>query len=49
MMIFEEQIVAHAKAFVNAYQAGKPARVPAIRFEHWQQFMTVLRAELNFD
>nr|WP_047709398.1 hypothetical protein [Plesiomonas sp. ZOR0011] len=47
-MIFDPQIVAYAKAFVNAYREGKHARVPAIRFEYWQQFMTTVRAELSF-
>ncbi len=48
IMIFDPQIVAYAKTFVNAYREGKHARVPAIRFEYWQQFMTTVRAELNF-
>lgn len=47
-MIFEMQMVAYAKAFVNAYREGKHVHVPAIRFEYWQQFMTTVRAELNF-
>ncbi|NIF24043.1 succinate dehydrogenase flavoprotein subunit [Candidatus Pantoea multigeneris] len=43
-MIFDAQIVAHATAFVNALQAHKPAHIPAMRFEHWQQFFTTVRA-----
>ncbi|EIP3952779.1 succinate dehydrogenase flavoprotein subunit [Salmonella enterica] len=46
-MIFDPQIVAQAKAFVNALKAGKRAHVPAFRFEYWQQFMTTVNAELG--
>lgn len=45
-MIFDEQIVSQAKAFVNDWRAGRRARMPALRFEHWQQFMTTVRREL---
>lgn len=46
-MIFDPQIVAQAKEFVNALRAGKRAHMPAIRFEHWQQFMTVVYEGLH--
>lgn len=45
-MTFDDKIVAYAKEFVNNLQANKPARVPAISFEHWQQFMTTVYASL---
>lgn len=45
-MKFDDEIVAYAKEFVNNLQANKPARVPAISFEHWQQFMTTVYASL---
>ncbi|EPD6378177.1 succinate dehydrogenase flavoprotein subunit [Citrobacter freundii] len=34
-------------AFVNALRSGKRARVPALKLEHWQQFMTVVYAGLG--
>ncbi|EKS1073423.1 succinate dehydrogenase flavoprotein subunit [Cronobacter sakazakii] len=46
-MQFDPQIVAQAKAFVNAFREGKRAHVPPLRFEFWQQFMTTVRAELE--
>ncbi|KHD99175.1 succinate dehydrogenase flavoprotein subunit [Pantoea stewartii] len=46
-MQFDPQIVSHAQAFVNARRNGKRARVPAIRLEHWQQFMTLVYAGLG--
>ncbi|WP_210478333.1 succinate dehydrogenase flavoprotein subunit [Pantoea ananatis] len=46
-MQFDPQIVSHAQAFVNALRNGKRARVPAIRLEHWQQFMTLVYAGLG--
>mgnify|MGYP001048633037 FL=1 len=46
-MIFDPQIVAQANAFVNAIRAGKRAHMPAIRFEHWQQFMTTVYARME--
>lgn len=46
-MQFDPQIVSHAQAFVNALRKGKRARVPAIRLEHWQQFMTLVYAGLG--
>ncbi|EOC1314885.1 succinate dehydrogenase flavoprotein subunit [Cronobacter turicensis] len=46
-MQFDPQIVAQAKAFVNAFRAGKRAHVPPLRFEFWQQFMTTVRAEME--
>ncbi|MFS7282057.1 succinate dehydrogenase flavoprotein subunit [Serratia proteamaculans] len=46
-MNFDPQIVAQAKAFVNALRKGKRAHVPALRFEFWQQFMTTVHAELG--
>ena len=47
-MIFDPQIVAQAKAFVNALKSGRRAYVPALRFEYWQQFMTTVNAELGY-
>ncbi|CAM3826605.1 succinate dehydrogenase flavoprotein subunit [Rouxiella silvae] len=46
-MNFNEEIVAQAKAFVNARVEGKNARVPAIKFCFWQQFMTTVLHELE--
>ncbi len=46
-MQFDPQIVAQAKTFVNAYRAGKPAHMPSMLFEFWQQFMTTVRDELG--
>lgn len=46
-MIFDPQIVAQAKAFVNALKAGKRAHVPALRFEYWQQFMITVNTEMG--
>ena len=46
-MIFDEQIVAQAKEFVNAIKNKRRAHVPALRFEHWQQLMTTVYAELD--
>ena len=46
-MKFDPQTVAQAKAFVNALRAGKRARVPALRFDQWQQFMTTVYAGLG--
>ena len=45
-MKFDDKIVAYAKEFVNYLQSNNPARVPAITFEHWQQFMTTVYASL---
>jgi len=47
VMIFDPQIVAQAKEFVNAIRTGKRARIPAMRFEFWQQFMTTVYAGLE--
>lgn len=47
-MTFDPQIVAQAKAFVNALKSGRRAHVPALRFEHWQQFMTTVNAEMGY-
>ncbi|ELW2866253.1 succinate dehydrogenase flavoprotein subunit [Salmonella enterica] len=41
-MVINPVIEAQAEAFVNARRAGKRARVPAIRFEFWQQFWAVV-------
>ncbi|HCI6805600.1 TPA: hypothetical protein NPP83_005131 [Klebsiella quasipneumoniae subsp. similipneumoniae] len=38
-MNFDPQIVAQAKAFVNALRSGQRARVPALKLEYWQQFI----------
>lgn len=46
-MNFNPEIVAQAKAFVNALKSGKRAHMPALRFEFWQQFMTTVNAELG--
>jgi hypothetical protein len=46
-MNFDPQIVAQANAFVNALRCGKRARVPALKLEYWQQFMTVVYAGLG--
>lgn len=46
-MNFDPQIVAQAKAFVNALKSNKRARVPAIPFAYWQQFMTTVHAEMG--
>jgi hypothetical protein len=46
-MEFDPQIVAQAKEFVNALRAGKRAHIPALRFEHWQQFMTSVYSGLG--
>ncbi|MDV7024463.1 MULTISPECIES: succinate dehydrogenase flavoprotein subunit [Atlantibacter] len=46
-MNFDPQIVAQANAFVNALKQGKRARVPALKLEHWQQFMTQVYAGLG--
>lgn len=46
-MQFDPQIVAQANAFVNALRSGKRARVPALKLEYWQQFMTVVYAGLG--
>jgi hypothetical protein len=46
-MIFDPQIVAQAKEFVNALRAGKRAHMPALRFGQWQQFMTTVYAGLG--
>lgn len=48
IMIFDPQIVAQAKAFVNALKSGRRAHVPALRFEYWQQFMTTVNAEMGY-
>lgn len=47
MMLFDPQTVAQAEAFVNALRSGHRAHVPAMRFEQWQQFMTVVCAGLG--
>ncbi|MGR7464162.1 succinate dehydrogenase flavoprotein subunit [Klebsiella aerogenes] len=46
-MHFNPEIVAQAKAFVNALKSGQRAHMPALRFEFWQQFMTTVNAELG--
>jgi len=46
-MNFDPQIVAQANAFVNALRSGKRARVPALKLEYWQQFMTLVYAGLG--
>ena len=46
-MNFDPQIVAQANAFVNALRSGKRARVPAMKMEYWQQFMTIVYAGLG--
>jgi len=46
-MNFNEEIVTQAKASVNARIEGKNARVPAIKFCFWQQFMTTVLYELE--
>jgi len=47
IMKFDPQTVAQAEAFVNAIRAGKRARMPALRFGQWQQFMTTVYAGLG--
>ena len=46
-MNFDPQIVAQAKAFVNDLRTNGSARVPALKLEHWQQFMTQVYAGLG--
>ncbi|MGK2894471.1 succinate dehydrogenase flavoprotein subunit [Klebsiella michiganensis] len=46
-MIFDPKIVAQADAFVNALRTGHRARVPALKLEYWQQFMTLVYAGLG--
>lgn len=46
-MKFDPQTVKQAEEFVNALRAGKRAHMPALRFEHWQQFMTTVYAGLG--
>jgi len=46
-MNFDPQIVAQAKAFVNDLRTKGSARVPALKLEHWQQFMTQVYAGLG--
>lgn len=46
-MIFDPRIVAQANAFVNALRTGRSARVPALKLEYWQQFMTLVYAGLG--
>ncbi|MDE4730402.1 succinate dehydrogenase flavoprotein subunit [Klebsiella pneumoniae] len=46
-MNFDPQIVAQAKAFVNALRSGQRVRVPALKLEYWQQFMTAVYAGLG--
>ena len=46
-MNFDPQIVAQANAFVNALHTGRRARVPALKLEYWQQFMTLVYAGLG--
>ncbi|WP_313052660.1 succinate dehydrogenase flavoprotein subunit [Pantoea piersonii] len=46
-MKFDPQIVAQARAFVNAFKRGARARVPAMPFHLWQQFMTTVSEEIN--
>jgi hypothetical protein len=47
-MNFDPQIVAQAnRAFVNALRSGQRARVPALKLEYWQQFMTAVYAGLG--
>ncbi|WP_168403388.1 succinate dehydrogenase flavoprotein subunit [Erwinia amylovora] len=46
-MNFDPKIVAQAREFVNALNANKRARMPAIPFSCWQQFMTTVRAEMG--
>ena len=46
-MPFDPQTVAWAHEFVQALRRGKGARVPAIRLKYWQQFMTIVYAELG--
>ena len=43
-MKFDPQTVAQAEVFVNALRAGKPARVPMLRFSQWELFMSVVKA-----
>ncbi|WP_097098511.1 succinate dehydrogenase flavoprotein subunit [Candidatus Pantoea floridensis] len=43
-MKFDPVIVSQAESFVNALRNGKRARVPALKLEHWQQFMTKVYA-----
>ncbi|MCT4707700.1 succinate dehydrogenase flavoprotein subunit [Enterobacteriaceae bacterium H11S18] len=46
-MIIDPQIVAQAKAFVNALKLKQSARVPALKFSQWQQFMSTVHAEMS--
>ena len=46
-MKFDPQIVAQARAFVNAFKCGARAHVPAMPFHLWQQFMTTVSFELK--
>ncbi|HCI6022838.1 TPA: succinate dehydrogenase flavoprotein subunit [Klebsiella pneumoniae] len=46
-MNFDPQIVAQANAFVNALRSGQRARVPALKLEYWQQFMTAVYSGLG--
>ena len=47
-MIFDPPTVAQAKAFVNAIRAGKRARMPAMRFDQWAQFMAIVDAGTGY-
>lgn len=46
-MKFDPQTVAHARTFVNALRAGKPAHIPAMPFARWQEFMTTVHSGLG--
>ena len=47
-MKFDPQTVEQAEAFVNALRAGKSAHGPALRFNQWQQFMSVVNAGTGY-
>ncbi|MDD7997471.1 Succinate dehydrogenase flavoprotein subunit [Kosakonia radicincitans] len=47
-MIVDPQTVAQATAFVNAIRAGKPARIPAMSFSRWQEFMSAVDARTGY-
>ena len=47
-MKFDPQTVEQAEAFVNALRAGNRARVPALLFSQWQQFLSVVNARTGY-
>ncbi|WP_215844880.1 succinate dehydrogenase flavoprotein subunit [Candidatus Pantoea bituminis] len=42
-MYYETSLESLAAQFVLALRAGKPARMPAIRFSQWPPFMAIVK------